>query len=253
LSNAIKYNRVGGTVTLGVDEAGGNGSLRISVADTGIGIAKEQQGEVFEAFSQLGHESSDIAGTGIGLTITKNLVEAMGGSIGFESALNFGSTFWLEFPIVSGTLSAKDGEAPTAVTVAATQTAAVASPEDKCTVLCVEDNPGNLKLLAMIFARFPGVTMISAHTGELGFDLAEIHRPDLVFMDINLPGMDGFQALEKLKASAVTRNIPVAALTARASPRDRDRGFRAGFDYYLTKPIQIEEVSAVISRSLRGR
>jgi len=258
LSNAVKYNRGGGTVTLDVEaaetgkqQADSLGWLRLSVTDTGIGIAKEQQGKVFEAFSRLGHESSDIAGTGIGLTITKNLVEAMGGSIGFKSVFNVGSTFWLEFPIVSGALSAKNGETPTAVTVAATLP--VASSEDKCTVLCVEDNPSNLKLLEMILARFPGVTMISAHTGELGVDLAEIHRPDIVFMDINLPGMDGFQALEKLKASAVTRNIPVAALTARASSRDRDKGFRAGFNFYLTKPIQVEEIAAVISRSLQGR
>ncbi|NQV82470.1 MAG: response regulator [Rhodospirillales bacterium] len=251
LSNAVKYNHKDGTVTLSVEKAG-NGSLRISVSDSGIGIAKEKQGQVFEAFSRLGHENSDIGGTGIGLTITKDLVEAMGGAIGFESTQNFGSTFWLEFPIVSGALSEKNGAAPVTA-VAAAPTAVPGndtSPKVKHTVLCVEDNPSSLKLMKMIIDRIPGVSMISAHTGELGVDMAEIHRPDLIFMDINLPGMNGFQALERLKASKTTQDIPVVALTALASNREREQGLQSGFEYYLTKPFKVEEISAVLQRSL---
>ena len=254
LSNAVKYNRAGGTVTLSVAD-GEDGTLRISVADSGRGIAAEKHHLIFAPFSRLGLENSDITGTGIGLTITRELTEAMGGTIGFESALNLGSTFWLEFPIVSGALSVRDpGEEPAlapATSVAATRTADTA-PETIHTVLCVEDNPSSLKLLGSIIERIPGTTMISAHTGELGVDLAEIHRPDVIMMDLNLPGMDGVEALKRLRASSATKNIPVIALTARASAKDKNRGLEAGFAEYLTKPINVQEVTAALNQAFQG-
>jgi len=246
LSNAVKYNRDGGVVTLSV-MAPEKGVLRFSVADTGIGIPKEKQAQIFTPFSRLGLENSDITGTGIGLTITRELVEAMGGRIGFESTLNLGSTFCLDFPIVSGDLS--QGDRP-GDPVSVSGFGDTAKPA-KHTVLCVEDNPSSLKLLETIIERIPDASMIAAHTGELGVDMAIIHRPDVVLMDINLPGISGIEALQRLKASSATKNIPVIALTAKAAARDRKEGLESGFNDYLAKPINIEEVFAALTRSFR--
>jgi len=241
LSNAVKYNRDNGTVTLSGGE-GREGWLRLAVADSGRGIAEEKQGQIFMPFSRLGLENSDITGTGIGLTITKELVESMGGVIGFDSTLNLGSTFWLEFPIINGVLSVKEQHEPASDTA----DGIVSAGQGNHTVLCVEDNPGSLKLLESIIRRIPDTAMISAHTGELGIDLAEIHHPDVILMDINLPGMNGFEALKRLKESIATQDIPVIALTARASERDKAFGKGKGFEHYLTKPINVEEVTQVI-------
>ena len=245
LSNAVKYNCDGGTVTLSVGEGEGGGdagAVRFSVTDSGRGIAAEKHGQIFAPFSRLGLENSDITGTGIGLTITRELTEAMGGTIGFESTLDLGSTFWLEFPIVSGELTARDFDDP----------ADDFTMKAKHTVLCIEDSPSSLKLLEMIIGRFPETIMISAHTGELGIDLAEIHRPDVILMDLNLPGIDGFETLNRLKASSATKNIPVIALTARASDKDKDRGLEAGFAEYLTKPINVEVVTSTIKQAFQS-
>ncbi len=241
LSNAIKYNGENGSVTMLVEQPQ-IGHIRFSVADTGRGIALENQDELFQPFSRLDMEVSDIPGTGIGLSITKQLVERMGGRIGFESALGLGSTFWLEFPIASGALTEKVGEDKPAVMVGG-------APTDTM-VLCVEDNPSSLELLGMIVERIPGTFMSSAHTAELGLNLAEIYHPGVILMDINLPGMDGFAAVSRLKSSPLTKDIPVIALTAMASEADRDRGLAAGFNSYLTKPIKIGEVTQEIKRAI---
>jgi signal transduction histidine kinase/ActR/RegA family two-component response regulator len=251
LSNAVKYNRDDGTVTISVSE-GAQKSLRISIADSGRGIAKGKQALLFQPFSRLGLENSDITGTGIGLTITKDLVEAMGGTIGFQSALDFGSTFWLEFPIVSGELSMKDHckESASASVSAPTSTTLSSdiSPRTAHTVLCVEDDPSSLKLLETILERIPNTNILSAHTGELGIDLAEIHHPDVILLDINLPGISGIEVLKRLKSSPASSTIPVIALTARASRADRERGLEAGFENYLTKPINVEEVTSAVKK-----
>jgi signal transduction histidine kinase/ActR/RegA family two-component response regulator len=247
LSNAVKYNRESGTVTLAAEE-GKNGFLRISVTDSGRGIAAEKHSQVFTPFSRLGLENSDIMGTGIGLTITKELVEAMGGTIGFDSTLHVGSTFWFEFPIAGGELSVKDHSEVLASKTSASKSA----PQNTLTVLCVEDNPSSLKLLESIIERITGATMISAHTGELGVDMAEIHRPNVILMDINLIGMTGLEALERLKASPATTDIPVIALTARASAKDKTLGLEAGFVEYITKPIDVEKVTFAIHEACRS-
>ncbi len=252
LSNAVKYNRDGGTVTISVGKGeAGDETVRFSVADSGRGIAADKQAQIFTPFSRLGLENSDITGTGIGLTITRELTEAMGGTIGFESTPDLGSTFWLEFPIVSGRLSVKDrGEthagAATATVTATTDT----TPPTTHTVLCVEDNPSSLKLLESIIDRIPGTTMISAHTGELGVDLAEIYRPDVIIMDLSLSGISGIDALKRLQASPATKDIPVIALTARASSKDKNQGLEAGFAEYLTKPINIDDVLSALNQAL---
>lgn len=243
LSNAVKYNREDGCVTFAVTESEKH-ELRFMVIDSGPGIAKEEQDRIFSPFSRLGQEGSGIPGTGIGLKITKELVEAMGGSIGFESTPNLGSTFWVDFPIVSGILSLR--ETPTdsdPITLKA---------QGKYTVLCVDDNPSSLKLMGSIVDRIPGVSLITAHTGELAIDLAEIHRPDVVLMDINLPGIDGFSALKQIHQSEVTKKTPVIALTARASQKDRQRGLQEGFHAYLTKPVNVTEVTAILNSTFKG-
>jgi signal transduction histidine kinase/ActR/RegA family two-component response regulator len=237
LSNAVKYNRDGGTVTLAIQKIDEQ-KIRFNVIDSGIGIAAEKHAGIFMPFSRLGLENSDITGTGIGLTITKELVEAMGGTIGFESALGLGSTFWIEFPVVRGELSVKERREEIEDT-------ARTGP----TVLCVEDNASSLKLLESIIERIPGSTMLAAHTGEIGLDLAEMRQPDIILMDINLPGIDGVETLKRLKETAATKDIPVIAVTARAAPEDKRQGLEAGFTDYLTKPIDVEAITAAINQA----
>jgi PAS domain S-box-containing protein len=239
LSNAVKYNRPSGTVAMSV-EAGPDSGLRFLVTDTGSGIPVDRQRDLFLPFSRLGMESSNIEGTGIGLSITKKLVDQMGGAVGFDSEVGSGSTFWLDFPIASGELSEKP--APTQ--------AETSDASNGNSVLCVDDNPASLQLLAAIIDRIPGTAMVSAHTAELGINLAEIHQPKLILLDINLPGIDGFAALKKLKAMQSTKEIPVVALTAAATDSDRKKGLDLGFDQYLTKPIDVAKVSAAIGEAI---
>jgi CheY-like chemotaxis protein len=236
LSNAIKYNHADGTVILKAEQTPG-GWLRVSVTDTGPGIPAEKQDELFRPFSRLGQEGSDIQGTDIGLTISKKLMENMDGRVGFESTFGLGSTFWIEAPLA---------EENAVVLKLASRTGGDTVETSAGTLLYVEDNPANLKLMQAIIELMPGVTMLSAHTGELGLELAAAHRPNVIIMDINLPGIDGFDAVELLRKSDATKDIPVIALTARALPRDKERGIKAGFHSYLTKPIQIGELMAVL-------
>lgn len=233
LSNAVKYNHEDGSVTLMVEQTD-DGMLRLTITDTGPGVSEERQAELFKPFSRLGLESSNIPGTGIGLTISKKLVEEMDGRIGFQSEVGKGSSFWFELPL------APEGAKPTT-----TETAAVETDMEKDkmrSVLYVEDNPANLQLMQALLRRLPFIKMLSAHTGELGLEMAEAHHPDAILMDINLPGIDGFKALEHLKGAKATEDIPIIALTSRAMPKDVERGLQAGFHAYLTKPIQIDKV-----------
>lgn len=246
LSNAVKYNRLAGTITLEaypVDDL----YWRINVTDTGQGIPKDRHVEVFRPFSRMDAENSDIEGTGIGLTITKQLVELMEGRIGFDSSVGIGSTFWFELPAEKSedqdALDMSDIESEVANTLTRFEMTTG-------TILYVEDNPANLFLMERIVARFPNVEMLSAHTAELGLELAITRKPDIIFMDINLPGMDGFQALEQLQLAEETRGTPVIALSANAMPREIERGHAAGFKDYLTKPIKVKEVVSVITETI---
>ena len=242
-------------MTLSVEERSA-GILRISVVDSGIGIAKEMHDKIFIPFSRLGLENSEITGSGIGLTITKELVEAMGGKIGFDSTPDLGSTFWLEFPIVNGRLTQRAPD-----DMPDTDDDADDDDNDKTEIakfvsnqqiLCVEDNPSNLKLLEKLIGNIPGTHIITAHTGELGLDLAEIYLPNVIIMDINLPGMDGLETLRRLRLLPSTKDIPVIALTAMASDGDKSRGIDAGFAEYLTKPINVQEVTSVLNEILQS-
>lgn len=241
LSNAIKYNRPQGQVTLSCQTE--DGWLRINVADTGLGIPIEKQGRVFNAFDRLGEELGTVEGTGIGLVITRRIVEAMGGGIGFQSDENLGSNFWVEFPVVE----------PPVLPMLEERSATSASDPGEAqgnrrVVLYVEDNAMNLRLMRHILDKRPDVELRDATSAEAGIELARAHPPALILMDINLPGMDGYAALKVLKADPKTADTPVVALTANAMKGDREHGAAAGFADYLTKPINIKELFALLDR-----
>ena len=243
LSNAIKYNRDGGSVEI-ICQAMASGYLRITVRDTGHGISAEAFPRLFQPFERLEAVFTGIEGTGIGLALSKRLIEAMNGRIGAESVAGKGSTFWFELPL--GQLVVSELAQP--VTDAHT-----IEQKGRHTLLYVEDSPANLRLVSMIIARRPDLTLIGAHTAELGLEIAFTRRPDLILLDINLPGMDGFEALRRLQNDPSTQATPVIAITANATPRDIERGRAAGFSEYLTKPLVVEAFLQVIDRLLAAR
>lgn len=231
LSNAVKYNRQGGSVTIDCGETE-DGMLRVSVTDTGAGIPDDKRDDLFRPFSRFNLDRQEIEGTGIGLTISKQLVELMDGRIGYESRPGQGSTFWLELPTdQSGAPPTEAGEPRTR---GAPETLAGIAK-----VLYVEDDPANIRLMEQIMRRFAGITLISAHNASLALALVESARPDVIVLDINLPGMNGIEALDRLQREEATRDIPVIALSANALPGDIKRGLEVGFRHYLTKPINI--------------
>lgn len=243
LSNAVKYNRDGGTVTVTavpVDDA-----LRIAVTDTGHGISGDRLGEIFEPFNRLGAETTETEGTGIGLTLTRTLIEGMGGTIGLTSTPGVGSTFWIDIP-----LAPDQGEAIAAPVVEPPPPEPARATGVTHLVLYVEDNPANLRLMEDICVDLPDITLISAHNAELGLDLARQREPALILMDINLPGMDGLQAMARLRDDPRTQHIPVIALSANAMQAAVRRAREAGFAAYLTKPVVIEDLRAAIWRAL---
>jgi CheY-like chemotaxis protein len=214
--------------------------------DAGQGIPARRLAELFQPFNRLDAEGSDIEGTGIGLTITQRIVEMMGGSVGVESEVGVGSTFWIELPRENMADAACDHEG-----VGGNGT----TPEQRMDalqhiVLYIEDNPTNIKLVAQILGRHKHIHLLTAHTPELGIELALARRPELILLDINMPGMDGYQVLEVFKANARLKTIPVVAVTANAMTRDVERGKAAGFTDYLTKPLDVVRFHAVVDACL---
>ncbi len=242
-SNAIKYNRLGGTVTFTLSVQSTN-RVRVTVADTGMGIAAEKQDKVFQPFQRAGQETGPIEGTGIGLAITKRLAELMAGSVGFQSLPSEGSEFWVEMPAHAS------GEHSIARSA---QTEGILRLEGarRGVVLYVEDNPANVTFMQDLLSNFDAIELVTAPTAEMGVELARgRRRPKVIIMDINLPGMSGIDALRVLREWPETREIPVIALTAAASERDRQRGERAGFYRYLTKPVKVAELEAALEALL---
>jgi len=243
LSNAIKYNRDGGAVVVDCSPSGQN-LVRVSVQDTGMGLKPEQVKQLFQPFNRLGQESGAEEGTGIGLVVTKRLVELMGGTIGVTSSQGVGSMFWIELESTEPVPSRVD---PNAERPAEHHRHQEGEPT---TVLYVEDNPANLKLVEEIISFRPDLKLISAPDGHLGLELARAHQPDIILMDINLPGMNGIDAVKLLANDPRTAHIPVIALTANAMPRDVEKGLAAGFFRYLIKPINIDEFTEAINSTM---
>ena len=245
LSNAIKYNKVGGTVRVTYEQRT-TGRVRISVRDTGDGLSGEKIAQLFQPFNRLGQETTTEHGTGIGLVMTKRLVELMGGVISIESVVGKGSIFSIEMNMteerhkVVGTL---DGHVVTAH-------ANIPADADVRTVLYVEDNPANLMLVEDLIARRADIRLLSARDGMSGIEMARNALPDVILMDINLPGISGVRALRILADDPTTGHIPVVALSANAMPRDIAKGLEAGFFRYLTKPIKINEFTETLDDAL---
>jgi CheY-like chemotaxis protein len=250
LSNAVKYNRVGGSISVTADPDGA--MIRIAVTDTGQGIPQQRLQELFQPFNRLGVESASVEGTGIGLALSKRLVEAMGGAIGVETTEGIGSSFWITLPVASPGISEVHGspEFPATQAIAEDPDTDIHAHDKK--ILYIEDNPANVTLMEELIRRFKTLRLVTAHTAEIGLALAHQDRPDLIIMDINLPGIDGFEALAQLQGNPLTASIPVMALTANAMPSAIERGIAAGFYSYHTKPIQIDALSRSISQALEG-
>ena len=244
LSNAIKYNQTNGTVKVDCTQSR-TGCMRISVKDTGVGLTQEMLAQLFQAFNRLGKEATGEEGTGIGLVVSKRLVELMQGQIGVESTVGTGSVFWIE--LVHDTTHHE--EYTKAVNTVMTASPIPTGPDQRV-LLYVEDNPANLKLVEQIIARHPDLRLLSAMNGLDGIALAIGQLPDVILMDINLPGISGIEAMKILRQDPVTAYIPIIALSANAMPRDIEKGLEAGFFKYLTKPIKVNEFLETLNATL---
>ena len=245
LSNAIKYNRTDGKVEVTFTLAPPD-SIRISVRDTGEGLTQEQVAQLFQPFNRLGQKSDVEQGTGIGLVVCKRLIELMGGEIGVESTVGEGSVFWFELNRTTEPQIAANSAEFTAVSMAQGK-----STQQLYTLLYVEDNPANLMLVKDLIARRPDIRFLSAKDAIRGIEIAHASMPDVILMDINLPGISGLEALKILAEDPATAHIPVVALSANAIPRDIEKGLEAGFYRYLTKPIKVNEFMDTLDMTLK--
>lgn len=244
LSNAIKYNKPNGQVSVACSIPSAH-RIRISVSDTGEGLSSEKIAQLFQPFNRLGQENQEQEGTGIGLVMTKRLIELMGGAIGLESVQGEGSTFWVEMNL---TQKRNPVVKPELITVSE---ALIGTSTAEYTLLYVEDNPANLMLVEDLIALRPEIRLLVARDGISGIELARTELPDVILMDINLPGISGIKALQILAKGATTASIPIIALSANAIPSDIAKGLEAGFFRYLTKPIKITEFMDTLDVALR--
>jgi protein-histidine pros-kinase len=242
VSNAIKYNRPGGSVILEASSAPG-GCIRYSVADTGVGIPTERQSQLFQPFQRLGAEHTHVEGTGLGLALTQRLVEAMGGRMGFTSEPGRGSRFWIDLPAQAASAAPAEAEE-------GSKRPPVEIGPGSHSALYVEDNAMSARLIEAVLAAMPDFTVFGAATGQEGIALAIERRPDVILLDIDLPDMNGYEVLARLREMPETRDIPVLALTAAALPGDVTNGLAAGFFRYLTKPLDAAAFHAAIRDAL---
>lgn len=246
LFNAIKYNKPEGAVTVEYQPIP-PGSIRINIRDTGKGLTAEQMLQLFQPFNRLGKETGTEEGTGIGLVVTKRLVELMGGTIGADSTVGVGSVFWFELNLTAAPSLATQatGQATLALPV-------VADGTPHRTILYVEDNPANLELVEQLIARRPDLRLLSAAEGNLGIEFARVYQPAAILMDINLPGISGLEAMKILHADPATAHIPIIALSANAVPHDIQKALDTGFFDYLTKPIKVKQFMSTLDRALKA-
>lgn len=246
LSNAIKFNRTGGSVIVSCHETP-NRSLRLEVIDTGSGISAESLKKIFKPFERLAADRTDVSGTGLGLALSKRLVEAMGGAIGVESAVGLGSKFFVELGMTEDPAIVLD-----------TEDAAIAlrpngSPRShRGALLYIEDNASNLKLVEQILSHCPDVKLLSAMQGNMGLDLAELHLPDWILLDVHLPDIPGSEVLRRLQLNPRTRHIPVTVLSADATAGQISRLMEAGARDYLTKPLDVRKLLNLLEATLRN-
>jgi len=231
LSNAIKYNHEGGTVTLSCDEDAGR--VRLRVTDTGPGVATQLHERLFAPFDRLDAESRGIEGTGLGLALSKGLMEAIGGSLGVESEPGVGSTFWLELPLATTSTDFTDAEGDASWLPES-------NADVSATVLYIEDNVGNVRLLERLLDHRPNVRLITTLEGRLGVELALQHGPDLILLDVHMPDLSGYEVLELLRDDVRTASIPIVMLSADASHEQIQRFRDAGVRDYLTKPLDLQ-------------
>ena len=241
LSNAVKFNRDGGTITVTCEHA--DDSATVQVTDTGPGIRKELLDRLFTPFDRLNADATGIQGTGLGLALSRRLVEAMGGTIEVTSATGVGSTFAVRLPVGQSEVDADDerrhhppertDEAPTTTTI-----------------LYIEDNLANLRLVERIVGRRPGVRLVSALQGSIGLELAAQHQPDLILLDVHLPDLGGDIVLQRLKADPDTASIPVVMVSADATARQIRRFRQLGADEYLTKPLDVPAFLVLLDQRL---
>jgi CheY-like chemotaxis protein len=259
-SNAVKYNEPGGTVAFRTSPAP-DGRIRFSVHDTGPGIAAEQQDLLFVPFSRLGAERSGVEGTGVGLALSKQLVEVMGGTIGVDSAPGHGSTFWVELLAVTGeeasvhrpaAAAAGDRRAEPAPSPAH---AGGPGPTDKARllVLHVEDDPSNASLVSLVLSRRPEIRLLSAEDARLGLELARQHRPDLLLLDLHLPDLSGDEMLYRVKAMPELAETKVVVVSADATPERIRRMLDQGVEGYLTKPVDVGALLHLVDDHLARR
>jgi CheY-like chemotaxis protein len=243
VSNAVKYNREAGSISIRCAPVAAE-RIRISVVDTGYGIAPSHLDRLFRPFDRIGAENGSVEGTGIGLALTQGLVAAMGGSIGVQSSLDVGSTFWFELP-----------RAETAPAHANLEPAAIGPSHargTRRTILQIEDNLSNLRLVEQILARQPDIDLVSAEDGHRGLELARDLQPDLILLDLHLPDLAGREVLRNLRTNRATRGIPVVIVSADATERQITLLTDAGAFGYLTKPLDVAEFLRTIDQALSG-
>ena len=241
LTNAVKYNVDNGSVSIGYKDIENN-KIRIYISDTGKGLSVEEQTQIFEPFNRLGAEYTDIEGVGIGLTISKKLMEIMGGSISLESEKGKGTTFNLD--CILGKM--------TEIKVNNNIDIDLLHKDLLYNVLYIEDIKSNQKLVENLFSEYSNIHLEILSTAEEGLAAIESNDFDLIILDIKLPGMDGYRALDEIKLGATTKDIPVIALTASASADDIKKGLKAGFNQYITKPVVLNELISIVNDELNG-
>jgi PAS domain S-box-containing protein len=246
ISNAIKYNSDDGTVTISSEEVDGS-RLKVRVRDTGPGIKSDSQSKLFTPFERLGAEQTGVEGTGLGLALSKRLLEMMGGSIGVENNPDRGATFWMELPLVQDPVT----QLQTAMPVVATTVGPVRQQRQRI-VLYVEDNLSNITLIEHIIVHRPYVKLVAAMQGRLGLDLAREHRPDLILLDLHLPDISGEDVLHGLRQEPALQNTPVIVISADATRGRIERPQSMGVLDYLPKPLDIKRFLQLLDTCLSG-